>query len=256
MSVLSIKNSDLYYLTNKAPLKSDVNLALIHGAGQDSRAWEYQSDFLDHSHFNYYILDLPGHGKSTGRCYKDLEQYRDIIKIFIDNLDLNNIVLIGHSMGGRIAQLFAIEYPQYLLGLVLVGTGAKVKVTKTIMRMVIEDYELFCSNAAKNSFSTKASESIKTPFYQRLLEQPKEICYLDFVANNKFDVRNKVKEIIIKTLIVAASEDILSAPTHSIFLNTEIPGSTLKIIKDSGHFMMQEKPEEFNTVLGKFLNSL
>ena len=80
-----------------------------------------------------YALDLPGHGRSGGPGRTDIGAYAEVVREFADALKLPAFVLGGHSMGGAIALEFALRYGSRLAGLILVGTGARLRVAPEIL---------------------------------------------------------------------------------------------------------------------------
>ncbi len=159
-------------------------------------------------------------------------------------------------MGGRISQVFILNYPQYVRACVLVGTGARIKVTRAVLNAVQNNFDYFCKVATKNSFSDNAAEYIKDSFYDGLINSNKETCLNDFIACNEFDVVDKVSDINIPTLILCGEEDVLVTNEQSMVLKDKIKTSTIQTIKNSGHFMMIENPKEFNYMVIEFLDSL
>lgn len=101
-----------------------VPLVLLHGFGNDAHIWE---DFapLVAPYYRTLALDLRGHGDSgrdEARRYDYEFHVRDLERAF-DALGVGRLVLVGHSLGGRIATLFAGSHPERLAGLVLVDSG-------------------------------------------------------------------------------------------------------------------------------------
>jgi pimeloyl-ACP methyl ester carboxylesterase len=76
------------------------------------------------------------------------------------------------------------------------------------------------------------------------------------MACDEFDIMNELGEIKVPTLIISGEEDILTPVKYGEYLSQKISNSKLHVINGAGHFMMQEKPDEFNRVLLEFLNSL
>ena len=99
----------------------------IHGASGSSTSWYFQKEYLK-QFMEVILLDLPGHGSSSGDGCERLEECRDAVHGVLTSLGLRKCFLVGHSMGGAIAMLFALTYPELMAGLVLVGTGAKLRV--------------------------------------------------------------------------------------------------------------------------------
>ena len=229
----------------------------IHGAAQSSASWEYQYKLCgSYNKFNFIVIDLPGHGHSDGSGFKSIREYADFLFDFVNALGIEDVVLVGHSMGGRIAQVYTLNYPEKVIGCVLAGSGAKLKVARATINMAEKDFNRFSEMAARNSFSDSASTKIREKFLDGLLDSGQSICIKDFIACNEFDVTGKLDRIQIPVLIVAGSEDILVPAKHSRFLLKNIKHSRLEIIKGAGHFMMMEKPGEFNGLLKLFFDFL
>jgi pyruvate dehydrogenase E2 component (dihydrolipoamide acetyltransferase) len=98
------------------------SVCLVHGTGSSSDAWTPQLDGLADVG-RIVAVDLPGHGGSSGTIPKRIEDAAAVVADFLDALGIGPVVIGGHSMGGAIAAEVAIEYPQRVRGLVLVGSA-------------------------------------------------------------------------------------------------------------------------------------
>ncbi|MGC0422629.1 alpha/beta fold hydrolase [Embleya sp. AB8] len=93
-------------------------LVLLHALGEDAAHWARIAEpFAEH--WRVYAVDLRGHGRSDWPGDYSLELMRDDLRGFLDALDLDRVDLIGHSMGGIVAYLFAQEHPERVRRLVL-----------------------------------------------------------------------------------------------------------------------------------------
>jgi pimeloyl-ACP methyl ester carboxylesterase len=257
MPTIQTNANNIHYLCSKEIDRSKITLFLLHGAGQSRLTWEYQIEFLTGlSGYNFVIPDLPGHGKSAGNGLKSVAEYTDFIKELINQLGLDDIIFLGHSMGGAIAQVMALDKPKYLKAMILVCTGAWMSVAGETLQAVKNNYETFCEISPTRSFAEQASENLRAKFKEGLVSTNQNVVYDDLIACNEFDISDKVSEITIPTLIIAGKEDILTLPKHSEYLNHQIFNSELKIIEGSGHFVMQEKRDEFNKMVLDFINEL
>ena len=197
---------------------------------------------------------MPGHDNGEGK--RSIDEYVEYVKHFLDERGLKEVVLVGHSMGGAIAQMFALKYPDYLKAVVLVCTGAKLRVLPKIFELIMQNYSKAVELIVDIALSKNTSQTIKKQVIEELLKAKPEVVYGDFEACDKFDIMEQVANIKVRTLIICGSEDMLTPVKYSKYLNEKIANSILKIIDGSGHMVMLEKPKEFNSILEEFLNSL
>ncbi len=257
MSDILVRGLKINYIAGENFEKSRPTILMIHGAGQSSLTWKYQLDSLkSHSKFNLFVIDLPGHGKSEGSGFKSVREYSGFIKAIADALDLQKLILVGHSMGGGVVQVFALEYPEVVYACVLVGTGVRLRVAKETLEAVKNNYEAYCKIAPTRSFTSFSPEELKKRFVEGLLRTPQQIVHQDFIACDEFDITSEVEKIKVPTLIVSSTEDMLTPVRYGEYLHSKIQGSEFHVIKDAGHFMMQESADVFNHILLKFLNSI
>jgi pimeloyl-ACP methyl ester carboxylesterase len=227
-----------------------LTLLFIHGAGGNHKIWEHQT-----RHFsNAIAIDLPGHcfGKGKGT----IEEYVEEVRRFCEEKGLKNIVMIGHSMGGAIAQKFALTYPEHLKALVLVGTGAKLRVAPIIFETIKRDYDQMMELMKKFAFSDKTEMDVKVKVVEEMRKTKPDVLYGDFEACDKFDIMGKVGGIRVPTLIICGRDDQLTPVKYSEYLKASIPNSRLWVLPDAGHMVMLEKPNEFNKILEEFIKEL
>ncbi|MEM1546476.1 MAG: alpha/beta hydrolase [Candidatus Methanomethylicia archaeon] len=225
-------------------------IVFIHGAGGNHKVWAYQVKYFKNS----IAIDLPGHDGGEGK--RSIEEYVEYVRDFLDRNSLRNVVLVGHSMGGAIVQMFALKYSNYLKAIVLVCTGARLRVLPKIFKLIHEDYSKAVDFIVSMAVSSNASQTIRNRVKEELLKTSPEVIYGDFEACDKFDLMNQISSISVKTLIICGSDDLLTPVKYSKYLNEKISGSTLRVVEGSGHMVMIEKPEEFNNILYEFIHSL
>jgi len=228
----------------------EPTLLFIHGAGGSHRLWEYQLGFFDHA----IAVDLAGHDIGTGR--NTIDEYVEEVKRFCDESSLGNIVMIGHSMGGGIAQKFALDYQKYLKAIVLVCSGAKLRVAPNILAAVKKNHAQAIELIMKLAFSDKAPSEIRKRAAKEMMKIRPEVIYGDLEACDKFDVMSRLKEIKLPTLIICGLEDQVTPVKYSEYLKNNILNSRLEVIANAGHFVMLEKPEELNERLETFIKEL
>ena len=256
MSETLVNGNRIHYISGDKIDRSRPTVLMIHGAGQSSATWKFQLELLrKQSDFNFIVLDLPGHGKSEGEGFRSMDGYKGFINEFVGTLGLDDLILVGHSMGGGVAMLFALEHAEKVRACVLVGTGARMRVAGETLKAVKNNYQLFCDISPTRSFAENSSEELKKEFREGLLNTSQDVCYWDLIACDEFDISGRVSGIEVPALIISGSEDILTPVKYGEYLNNRIKGSRFIVIEKAGHFVMQESPEEFNRALINFISA-
>jgi pimeloyl-ACP methyl ester carboxylesterase len=228
-------------------------LVLIHGAGGSSLHWPPQLRRL--LGYEVYALDLPGHGDSPGSSAETIIEKAEAVMTWKAALGLGSCVFTGHSMGGAIAQTLALDQPESVAGLVLVGTGGRLRVHPDILAMTATD-EGFAQTVQVIltwSYSTSADERLVELAGKRMLQVPAQIVHADYLACDRFDLLPRIKEIHCPTLVICGGEDQLTPPKYSQYLVEQIPGASLLIVEGAGHMVMLEQPEVVAEEISQFM---
>lgn len=198
-------------------------------------------------------VELPGHPLAPG-C-TTIEDYASSVEEQIREKALKDPVLVGHSMGGAIAITLALRKSD-LAGLVLVGTGARLRVDPKILTGIKENYEDISKLVGRWSVSPSSDPIIAERISEELLKVKPDVAYGDFIACDRFDRMNDVQKITCKTLIVVGADDRMTPVKYSKYLHEKIVNSRLVVIPDAGHSVMLEKHRMFNAAVEAFLDSL
>ncbi|MHB8126357.1 MAG: alpha/beta fold hydrolase [Desulfitobacteriaceae bacterium] len=250
MTYVSVKGTDIYY---EGTIGKTLPAVFVHGAGGDSQLWSEQILSLN-SQYNVIALDLPGHGKSGGNLLSSINEIAEFIADFGEALSLGKFILVGHSMGGAIAQEFALLYPEKLMGLILIGTGARLRISPELFDNLSEGRMPFSD--ADYLFGSSVTDCIREEALREMSKVPPAVFLADFKACNNFDKIQAIKEIIVPCLIVVGDEDVMTPIKYAQFLYTNLVNSQLRIIKGAGHMCMMEKPAEVTETIECFLAQL
>ena len=242
MATVTIDGRKIYYSFNEAE-SGEVrpNLILIHGAGGRNIDWPGKMRAMANA--SVYALDLPGHAKSDGPGHNTIEDYAAFVLAFIDALNLERVVLCGHSMGGAIAQTVALQNPPSVIGIVLVGTGAKMPVSPAILEGIPTNFRKTVAMITKFAWSKSARMEHVFLARRLMLETEPDVLLGDFTACSVFDVRKHLGEIAIPTLVIGGAYDQMMPMKMSQFLVDNIPNAKMTSV-DAGHYLMQEKPDD------------
>lgn len=226
-----------------------MSFLFVHGAGGGRVTWRLQLvQFKDAQ-----AIELPGHPEGPGR--DTIEDYVDFVTDYIAANHVQGPVLVGHSMGGAIAIEYALRNAN-LTGLVLVGTGARLRVRQDLFSKILDNYYEASGILAKLSVAPDCDPVIVERLAGELLKVSPEVTYGDLSACHKFDRMNEVHTISYPTLIVCGAKDQLTPVKYSEYLHQRIEKSRLVVIPDAGHSVMLEKHREFNHALEDFEASL
>jgi pimeloyl-ACP methyl ester carboxylesterase len=247
-------NQQAFFYAHHKNAQAAYHVILIHGAGGTHLVWPAALRRLPGA--NVYALDLPGHGRSAGNGYAQVKEYADSVVQFIKTLALDKVVLIGHSMGGAIAQTIALRQLPEIAGLVLIGTGARLRVSPAILDQILPNFEQAITAINQFSWSAAVPPEMAVRGFEQLRETEPGVLQRDFLACDQFDVRAQLAEINAPTLVIAAAEDQLTPPKFGRFLADNLPQAQFVLLENAGHMMMVEKPGETAEAVREFLRGL
>lgn len=235
-----------------SPTKKTI--IFVHGAGGSSATWFMQLRGLS-TQFHVVAIDLNGHGKSPDRADSDtLHSYLTDLHEVISKID--RPILAGHSMGGALTQLYALNHPNSISGIVLVGTGAKLRVAPAVFNLLDNDFEGYVESLGAFMFHENTSEEMIDASKHEVRKCPVQIIRRDFELCDKFDIMEEVKEIKIPTLILVGEADVMTPAKYSQYLKDQIKDSVMHVIKDAGHSVMLEQFGVFNDLLEKWAKNI
>ncbi|MFA5318567.1 MAG: alpha/beta hydrolase [Patescibacteria group bacterium] len=222
-------------------------LLFLHGWRSEGKIW--QSVMAHFSEYNIYAIDFPGFGASD-IPKKDfyLQDYADIVEGFIKKNNLENIIIIGHSFGGRVGIKLSSNNPQYLKKLVLVDS-AGIIIKKNNFKKII-------AKLVKPIFKLPFMSPVRVKIYQSMgaedyLATPKlKQTFVNIINENLTALLPKVK---IPTLLIWGDKDRDTPLEYAHIIEQRITGSKLVVLENAGHFSFLDKEKEFINNLQNFL---
>jgi pimeloyl-ACP methyl ester carboxylesterase len=246
-----IRGNVVFGRGERVPGRLDV--VFVHGAGGDWSYWHQQRSYFS-SDYNLFFMELPGHGGARGETTQDIQGCARWIKAALQELKVLNPIVIGHSMGGAITMELALRNPDLPRALVLVSTGARLKVLPAILDALTKDFPQAVALICKLSFAPDVRPEILKTAVQEMQKNTADILISDFTACGRFDFMEEVQAITVPTLVICGDQDSLTPIKYSQYLADKIAGASLAIIEGAGHLPMMERPQEFNKAVETFLN--
>jgi pimeloyl-ACP methyl ester carboxylesterase len=241
MPVVETAAGSIWYEDNRHDAALPVTL-MIHGAGGAHTHFPASLRHLPEA--NAIIPDLPAHGESQGEGHAAISEYAADMIAFLDALKLDKVIAAGHSMGGAIALTLALDYPQRVRGLILIGTGAKLSVHPDILDGVLNEFLQVAKKLMEWQWHEQADVDLREVIgYKTLIGTPVPVVYGDYAACNAFDVRERLSEIQVPALIIGGMIDKMTPPKFSEYLSERIAHSKLVLVEDGAHMMAQEQPQ-------------
>lgn len=244
----------LWVARHRRPAAGELPLLLVHGAGGSHLHWPAELRRLP-GH-PVIVPDLPGHGRSAGPGREAVDDYAAALVDLLDRLQLPRLVVGGHSMGGAVALAVALAHPYRVAALVLIGTGARLRVAPALLDLVKVDPPAAISIMVDWSFGPAAPDAVRFLGREALSAVDPAVLYADLLACDRFDIRHRLSEIDAPALVIGATEDRLTPPRFSEFLAEHLPHAHLHLLPDTGHMMALERPAEVAAAVGAFLAAL
>ena len=249
-------NQGIYYFNYGEGTPLSQHVVLIHGAGGSYLHWPSEIRRLPGYHV--MAIDLPGHGKSAGAGEQMIPDYTRSVAKWLLNMGISKAFFIGHSMGGAIAMTLALEHPDIVSGLGLIGTGGKLRVHPELMNRTANPntFQSAIDVIIQWAFSDHADARLRELAARRMAETRPAVLHGDFLACDEFNIMDRLGEIQKPCVIICGAQDNLTPVNYSQFLEDQIPHARMQIIPDAGHMVMLERPIAVQSVIMDFLNEI
>jgi len=228
-----------------------MTLIFLPGSGCSSIVWDQQQSFFD----NCLALNLPGHPE--GNVLNKVSDIAQWLVSYIEERNLSEIVLVGHSLGSAVAMQTALLGKIDIKALVLIGAGARLKVIPQLLTSLTELVE---NNGEIPDFLLSANQKIAEPLRSKINSSIKEngasVMLNDFTACDKFDVMEHLVDIKIPVQIIAGDKDHMTPLKYASFLQNNLPQAQLVVVEGGTHMAFAEQADFVNKKIKGFLASI
>lgn len=228
-------------------------VVFIHGAAGSRLFWPPAMRRIPG--VEVYAIDLPGHGASPGAGASSIREYAEAVRAWMVSVDLGPAVCAGHSMGSAIALTLARSNPEALAGLVLIGSGAALRVNSALLDLTSSDATAgqAMDLIVQWSFGAQAPPRLVDLARRRMAQVPAQVLHQDLQACAEFDLRPEIGRILQPCLIICGSQDRMTPPKLSQALADTLPRNRLRWVEGAGHMVMLEEPASVASEIQSFL---
>ncbi|MFN3372672.1 MAG: alpha/beta fold hydrolase [Chloroflexus sp.] len=237
--------------------QSGPPLICIHGAGGSARHWGLVIEPLA-TVAQVYAVDLPGHGRSPASFPITIASYVQAIIALHTALALPPAIVLGHSMGGAIALQLAVEAPQMVAGLGLIGSAARLRVAPTLLASLAGDAvarQEAIALLVNWLFSPAADPALAAEAAADYTVLDPAILLADLQACDGFDIRPQLAAIHCPALVVTGADDTLTPPKLGAELAAGL-GVEHHLLANVGHMPMLETPSQLSQLLRSWIKAL
>lgn len=285
--MVALRDGAELYVEESGP-ESKRGVVFVHGSALRTDLWHYQLPGIgDH---RLIFFDLRGHGRSTPKGELDftIETLAEDLIAVIEDAGLEEVVVVGHSIGGMIALQLCDQRLDWLgdriKGLVLAHTTYRPAYDTSIGGAVVSKLERLIRNpldlvggyhdkierlrkivrptdqvflaVSFAAFGPGASAKQIDFSYDMLADTSADVLFNLVKSYRDYDVRHILREVTVPVLVITGTHDRLTIPRASEYLADHLPKAELRVFDRCGHMTMMERPEEFNALIGRFFDDV
>jgi len=249
----------------RAPMRLDPtcdSVIFVHGTGQDHSIWAMYSQYFGKRARNVLAVDLPGHGRSEGPALATVESMADWIADLICTAGLGKAAIVGHSLGSLIALDCAARHGELVRAIGLVGTCIPMPVNDALLKAAREDPATAIQMMTKWSFARAEAGSpqaarisdMQAASARLMAQSPPGVIFSDLKACDAYaSGLQRAREVSCPAVLILGEHDRMT-PAHAAGpLASAIKQSRVVTIRDAGHGMLAEQPEQLLSALDAFV---
>ncbi len=260
---LTVNGHKTYVATGgKAFDKSLHTVVFLHGSGLDHRSWALQTRWFAFHGYSVIAPDFPEHSLSEGEALDSIEAMSDWLWQLLDEMDVKQCSLVGHSQGALVALEAAASQPERVKSISLIGTAATIAVNEHLLAMSANDQPSAVDAMLTWGFGEayqfgRSNIPGQAPIgigHRIMCDNPLNA---DLTAcQNYVNGAEAAKKISAPTQLVLAKNDRMTPLKFGRALGETMPNVTSIKVLDVGHMIPMEAPEKCLTELQQFITGL
>lgn len=257
MTISSRFFGDIHYLEPTQRGGGRPKAIFVHGAGGYAEAWANIIDRFEA--VDAIAIDMPGHGKSGGKLPDSPDEQAEIVESLRLGLDLGPVYIVGHSLGGAVAQCYARDHGGTCRGIVVSNSGAIFNASRSDeerarqRQRILEDWPAAVEHYALGQVSPDAPEAAKAAARRSVEARVPEVMHHDVGVVHRIDHRPWVGSLDVPCLVLAGYEDRLTPFDMSLEVYRLIPRAQLSVVSPGGHSPFLEYPLRYIAAIESFI---
>lgn len=253
-AMAKVDDLELFYVT----AGSGHDLVYIHGNTGSSR---WFSRVMDIPGYKTFALDLPNFGHSSPlQGEADLHRYADYVKKFIDLKRMKSPIVVGHSLGGAVAQSLALRYPETVKALVLVDSSSPKGLLTPRERYPLIEMMRKDRNILSKALAAVAPTLKDEAFFESLVDDAALMAEKAWVGNaealSRFDVSAMTRSFAAPALVIWGQGDFIISEEMARETAKAYGAGEPRIVENVGHSVIVENPGLFVEILMAFLEKI
>ncbi|ARJ39600.1 sigma factor SigB regulation protein RsbQ [Sporosarcina ureae] len=267
-------NQDILLRNNvKVTGKGDKTILFAPGFGCDLNVWSLTTPYFEDD-FQVVLFDYVGSGQSdyqaySAEKYQDLHGYAQDVLDVCHALELKEVIFVGHSVGGIIGTLAAIQQPDLFEHLILIGPspyylneipdyygGFEKEDLEGLIQMMDMNYIGWANYLAQVIMKNPERPELSQQLENNFCSTDPEVAHRFAIATFFSDHREDIKKILVPSLILQCSDDSIAPVEVGHYMHRHLQNSTLKIMDATGHCPHMSHPEETVQLISHYLTSV
>ncbi len=259
---LRVNGVETYASTGvREPVAGRPWLVFVHGSGQSSLTWNQQTRRFAYDGWNVAAPDLPGHGHSAGEPLATIEEQADWLAAFMDELDIGQAHLAGHSQGGLIVLELAARRPERVASATFIATGMAIAVNNALIKMAETDPDQAYGAMLSWGFgpfghahdTSVPGTSLIGAGTRVMQSNTKRALVADLSANAAYaGGPDAAAKIACPSLCILAQLDRMVPAKVGGQLADTLADCTCEVLEGAGHMLPAERPREINAIMRRF----
>ncbi|WP_114491410.1 alpha/beta fold hydrolase [Candidatus Ulvibacter alkanivorans] len=244
-------------------------ILFAHGYGCDQNMWRFVAPEFE-ADYQTILFDYIGAGKSdtslySKQKYSSLEAYSDDVIEICEQLNLKDVIFVGHSVSAMIGALASNKRPDLFSNLIMIGPspryindeayvgGFEAEAIDELLETLDSNYLGWSTTMAPvimgNPDRPELGAELSNSFCQTDPEIAKNFARVTFLSDNREDL----KQVSVLTLVLQCSQDVIAPTEVGTYVAEQIENSTFKQIEATGHCPNLSAPEETTAAIKEFL---